>query len=97
MTDAENPQLQKLIKQKAQIEERIKDAKSRQRNKQRKQDTRRKIIIGAIAESHMELYPNEAFTQELKRLLNTHVTKPKDRELIGLPPLSATEEFSNAG
>lgn len=94
MTDARNTQLEKLLQQKTQLEERIKDAKAKIRTQERKQDTRRKIIIGAIAENHAEMYPESEFAQELQRLLNRHVLKPRDRELVGLPAISAADNFT---
>lgn len=84
--------LDKLLKQRDQINERIKAAQSRERSKSRKADTRRKILIGAIAQSHMDKNPASEFAGELRTLINKHITKPKDRELLGLSPL--TQEFN---
>lgn len=89
--------LDQLIKKKAQIEAQIKAAQARERTQARKDDTRRKIIIGAIAKEHMEMRPNSPFAAELMKLLNTYVTKAKERELLGLPAESAKDGFSRAG
>lgn len=85
-------QLEKLLKQRDQLNERIKTAQARERSKSRKADTRKKILIGAIAQTHMDNNPASEFAGELRTLLNRHITKPKDRELLGLSPL--TQEFN---
>lgn len=89
--------LEKLIQKRKQIDAQIQQANAIERTKRRKEDTRRKIIVGALAIENMELHPDGAFTRELQRVLNEHVTRPKDRELIGLPPIRATEDFSKTG
>lgn len=51
---------------------------------QRKNDTRRKIIAGALALEHAQHDPDFAAT--LAGLLNEHVTKPQDRALFDFLP-----------
>lgn len=80
----ENPALTKLLKQKEKLEARIRDTKARHRYENRKKDTRRKIIIGAIAEANMALHPDSDFTRELKTLIDKNVTTPKERALLDL-------------
>ena len=93
-TNKQNPRLAKLIQQRDQINARIRDAQSRQRSQERKNDTRRKVITGAIALTHMEMHPHSNFAIELRRLLHQHVSKPKERDLLGLSPLH--EAFSQS-
>lgn len=52
------------------------------RAKQRKEDTRRKIIVGALALEHCE--HDAEFEAILNRLIAKHVTRPNDRTLFGL-------------
>jgi predicted nucleic acid-binding Zn-ribbon protein len=82
----QNTALEKLKLQREQLNARIKDAEAKERKQNRKNETRRKIIIGAIAQAHSETHPASEFTAQLIELLNTHVTKPIDRELLGLKP-----------
>ena len=89
--------LEKLIEKRKQIDAQIQKANAVERAKRRKEDTRRKIIVGAMAMENMEMHPNGAFARELQRVLNEHVIRPKDRELIGLPPIRAAEDFSKTG
>ena len=52
--------------------------------RERKLDTRRKIIVGALALEHMAQNPKSAFAAELGALLNRYVEKLPDRALLGL-------------
>jgi hypothetical protein len=49
-------------------------------SQQRKDDTRRKIIAGAIALEHAQTDPG--FAAELAALLNRYVMKPQDSALF---------------
>lgn len=89
--------LEKLIAKRKQIDAQIQQANAIDRVKRRKADTRRKIIVGALAIENMELHPHSDFTRELQGLLHQHVTRSKDRELIGLPPIRAADDFSKTG
>jgi hypothetical protein len=75
--------LAKLLEKRAQLEARIETEKARQRQQARKEDTRRKIIAGALALEHAEQDP--AFGETLRRLLMRYVERPADRALFGLP------------
>ena len=84
--------LEQLEKKKAQLEAQIQQAQAREKQKRRKEDTRRKILIGAIAKDNMDMHPDSPFAQELAALLDQHITRPKDRELLNLKPLPAPEQ-----
>jgi hypothetical protein len=88
-----NSRIEKLREKKSQIEARIKNIQSRERQLARKNDTRRKIIAGALALHHMEKNPDDPFSKKLLRLLDEYVTKPYERNLFGLPALP--ENFQN--
>jgi hypothetical protein len=79
-----------LEQQEAQLKARIQRERARLKDAERKADTRRKIIAGAIALEHAEI--NADFGAELWRVLARHVTRPDDRALLGLPPLSETAD-----
>lgn len=82
--------LQKLLDKRAQIEAQIRDAAARQRQQERKDDTRRKVIIGALAKEHMDKNPGSEFARKLRSLLEEYVTRPSERNLLGLAPLEDT-------
>lgn len=75
-----------LEKQQAQIKARIQRERGKLRLEERKRDTRRKIIAGALALEHAGIDPD--FDAALQRLLNRYVVRPDDRALFDLPPVS---------
>ena len=84
---------EKLLEKKRALEAQIKAIDARERDRNRKLDTRRKIIAGALALEHAE--GDEEFGQKLYRLINRYVTKPHERELFGLPPLDQEGQGAN--
>ncbi|MGB5635820.1 MAG: mobilization protein [Waterburya sp.] len=52
--------------------------------KKRKQDTRKKILLGAYLMSLMRQNPN--LSEQVMRDLDKYLDKKIDRELFGLPP-----------
>lgn len=77
----------KLLEQKARIEARLKAMHARDMKRRRKEDTRRKIIAGALALAHAEVDPE--FGAILAKLLNRYVAKAHDRALFDLPERQA--------
>ena len=77
-----NSKLETLKAKKEQIEARIKNLENKERLQQKKQDTRRKILIGAMV---LEMVGKD---HEAKKKINTQLdvflTRPMDRELFGL-------------
>lgn len=71
----------KALKQKA--EARIKAAESK---KKRADDTRRKILVGAMMLEHMD--KNEATKTSVMGKLDAFLTRPDDRTLFGLPEMA---------
>ena len=76
--------LQELEEKRAQIQARIDKERARLKTEERKRDTRRKIIAGALALEHAQLNPN--FAKELEKLLDRNVTREGDRALFNLTP-----------
>ena len=62
-------------------------AAARMEYRDRKRDTRRKVIAGAIVLAHAE--HDTEFRRNLSRLFQLHVTRPHDRALF--PDLLANE------
>ena len=74
--------LAELEAKKSQLDARIQKKRAAVRTRQRKLDTRRKIIAGALALEHASI--DQAFGTTLKRLIDQHVTRPDDRKLFDL-------------
>lgn len=69
----------------AQKQEQLKRLSAQERTKDRKRDTRRKILAGAIVLQHAQ--DDEQFKTAIDKLLNRYLTKDNDRELFGLPAI----------
>ena len=78
------PEVQKaeLLKRKAQLEERLKAIEARESAQKRKEDTRRKILVGAVCLAHAEHKPE--FKKWLMETLQKTLEKPAERALFGL-------------
>jgi hypothetical protein len=87
---ANDPQdgAEKLRQQIARLQAKLKRKQAAEAAKERKTETRRKIIVGALAINHMEKNPNSAFTKTLKPILDEYVTRPEERALFNLAPLA---------
>lgn len=82
--------VESLRQKRAQIEAQLQAAEARQKEEQRKADTRRKVIAGALALEHMEKNKDSEFSRVLGRLLDEYVTRPGDRRLFPyLPEIEA--------
>lgn len=77
--------LEKLKKQEQLLKARIQKAESRHKEQERKDDTRRKILLGALCLDKLRHDSNFAFINDE---LNTFLTKNNDRKLFGLPLLN---------
>jgi len=81
-------QLEKLKKQKEILDARIQQAESRFKVKERKEDTRRKILIGAFM---MEKLKKEEKFDSMINELDGFLTRNSDRKLFGLNCLSTND------
>lgn len=77
--------LQKLEERKAKIAAEIARVKAREATQIRKNDTRRKVLVGALVLAMIERgeWPREKFDSALALFLS----RPKDRALFNLPPV----------
>lgn len=57
----------------------------------RKDDTRRKIIAGALILEHAEKNKTSDIAKKLNALIEEYVVKPNERSLFGLAPLPGSE------
>ena len=85
--------LAELEKQQEQIKARIQREKAKLRTTERKRDTRRKIIAGALALEHAGHDP--AFGEQLQRILHRYVERPEDRALFDLEPRDDSTSTDN--
>ena len=96
LTDDEK--LAALIKRKADIKARqlrlnrqLRGLQSRKKSQARSDDTRAKIIAGALALEHFARNPGSDFGTIMFRLLDEYV-RPEDRRLFGFLPRRDTPE-----
>lgn len=78
--------LEKLLEKEKQLKARIQAAKSKEREKERKLETRRKILIGAMVLEGMK--NSDDYKEKIIQNLDKYLTKNKDRNLFGLPEIS---------
>ena len=82
-------QLEKLKQLKAQKQAIEARERAKQKEQDRKDDTRRKILLGSYLIKKME--SNEANKQKILADLNEYLTEDRDRKLFGL----STQEIEN--
>ena len=84
MAKAADDRIAALEKKKQQIANRIARLRTIESTKERKRDTRRKILAGACVLDRADKDPDSA--RHLKKILDAFLTKPQDRALFDLPP-----------
>ena len=87
--------IEQLQKKQALLQKKIARKKKAVKDTNRKEDTRRKIIAGALALTHMDTEPGSEFAYTMHKLLDRYVTRNEDRELFALPPLPEDQEEKN--
>ena len=76
--------LDKLKEQRRLIDSRIQAAEARQKNSDRKKDTRRKILMGSY---YLEEAKKKDQWEQVKKLMNGYLTRNSDRKLFDLPEI----------
>ena len=79
-------QLEKLKQLKAQKQAIEAREKTKQKERERKDDTRRKILLGSYLIKKMQ---NEANKEKILAELNEYLTENRDRQLFDLPDIEA--------
>jgi len=79
-------QLEKLKQLKAQKQAIEAREKTKQKEQDRKDDTRRKILLGSYLIKKMQ---NEANKEKILAELNEYLTENRDRQLFDLPDIEA--------
>ena len=81
-----------LRQKREQLDAQLRALEVRSKQAERKADTRRKVIAGALALEHYEKNPDSEFRRILRRLLDEYVVRPHDRALF--PELDETDAGS---
>lgn len=79
-----------LLEQKAKLDAQLRALDSKAKQTARKEDTRRKVIAGALALEHMEQHPHDPFAIKLRELLTLYV-EPHSRRLFPFLPTIVAE------
>jgi len=82
--------LKRLEEKRAQINAEIQRVRAREQKEERKRDTRRKVLVGAMILSKVDSgdWPED----RLMAAMNTYLDRDHDRELFGLPPKAETQQ-----
>ncbi len=83
-------QLAKLEKRKADIQRKIQRIKSAESKKNRQEETRRKILLGAAVLDRVK--KGEWAEDKMLAMMSEYLNKDRDRELFGLDPVSNKPE-----
>jgi len=75
-----------------QIDAQLVDLTAREKLAERKRDTRRKVIMGALAGYHMRKNPRSDFAKKLAALIDEYVIGDRERALFDLDPLPKEEQ-----
>ncbi len=89
--------LQILRDKRDQIDAQVKALEAKTKEAERKADTRRKVIAGALALEHYEKNRDSEFGRILFRLLDEYVVRPHDRALFPDLPSPDSGDGSDAG
>ena len=82
--------LEKLTLKREQLNAQIQAIKSKEASQKRKEDTRRKVLIGGVV---MKLLRTGEMPQDrITKMLDKHLEKDADRVLFDLPEKPKTEE-----
>ena len=76
----------------SQIDAQLADLTAREKKAERRRDTRRKVIMGALAAHHMRKNPNSDFAKKLAGLIDEYVIGDRERSLFDLDPLPKEEQ-----
>jgi len=78
--------LETLRQKRDQLDAQLRALEARNKQAERKADTRRKVIAGALALEHFEANRDSEFGRIMFRLLDEYVVRPHDRGLFDFLP-----------
>jgi large subunit ribosomal protein L7/L12 len=82
--------LEKLTKQIEALQAKANSEKNREREKSRKEETRKKILIGAMVLDGMS--KNQDYQSKMLKNLDKYLTAERDRKLFNLTPINKNYE-----
>ncbi len=83
MRKTEDERLEDLKRRRAALDAEVNRLQAKKRAEDRKADTRRKILLGAVVMQEIDAQPDKIGVWA-KSLLSERLTKPRDRALFGL-------------
>lgn len=83
---------EKQKKELAQINAQIRAEEAKTKDKERKKETRRKIIAGALALNHSDKNRTSEFAKKLQSLMDEYIIKDTERDLFNLSRLPEDEQ-----
>ena len=86
MAKSPEEKIEELNAARQRITARIQTERAKMRKQSRKDDARRKIIVGAVVLAHAE--HDAAFKNRLETLIEKYTTREADRKFLGLKPLT---------
>ena len=89
-------QLEKLKAERAERDAKIKALEAKITEQARKNDTRRKIVIGGVVANHLEKFPDDGFSKKTREMLGSYVL-PRDRHLFPTIKFKDGEEGQKNG
>ena len=90
-----NNRLDTLTAKRDQLNAQIQALRAREQAQKRKDDTRRKVLIGSVFLKMIKA--GEMKQEQLDRILDKHLEKERDRALFGLPIKLAQSALSPSG
>jgi hypothetical protein len=88
-------QIAALEQRMEQERQRMRDLKAQESKQMRKDDARRKIILGGATIAMLASLDGER-RQRFEAKLHQHIGRPTDRDFLGLPPLPSEAEAETA-
>ncbi|MEO0707578.1 MAG: hypothetical protein AAF050_18195 [Cyanobacteria bacterium J06649_5] len=86
--------LEQLLQKESQLKAQIQKAKALERTKEKKKDTRRKILIGSAIMAQIEA--GEFSEKNLITMMDTFLSRPNERDLFGLSTPEPTQSNQKA-
>lgn len=80
--------IETLRSRRAQIDAELLRLEAKAKAEDRKTDTRRKILIGAVVMQEMEKRPD--FATWMRKLIGQRLTRSRDRALFGMGPIPSS-------
>lgn len=88
----EKTRLDRLREEQRALEAKIRDIQTKEKEQSRKDDQRRRLLIGQIIIDFITRHPDEPLTKQLNELIDRQLQKPADRKLFDLADKAKPEK-----